>query len=1216
MGRGFASVVLAAVLASSAAGALLFSAPAPASGGNIKIWEAYARGWATITQVDITYDRGGFTVTLPVGYRVSISSNAPGAVVVDEPSMLMSPSPAQFAVDPGDPTTQDGALTTATISPGDSVTYSYADEWLQGFLPPPPWWCTEQFQFTHAGVDIVLGGEILPDALQNLIANPYHTSEEKNTQVDVWTYLRSHPTIVVGKTPMWKEIPGTAGQIIPVTVDATNIAVKGDNDGTEVDAHGALVSDRIPAGWSVVPGSYSVAPTDVANNSDGSKTITWTVDLPGADVNGKPLDTPTPYHGIKLRYKLESPHLPAGRIELPRAAVDTNADETVDAHSEIPIVDVFSTNQAPTAVLTGPFTEFEGSPIEFDASASSDPDGDNLQFRWDFTSDGTWDTGWMSSPVSPPVTFGDNFVGTVMVEVSDGDLTATATAEYTIQNVAPEIGSVAVTGAVEGSPASITVTFSDPGWLDTHTAFVDWGFGAMETVALTSTHDPPAAIGTFTLTHTYGDDSTYTPTIAIVDDDGGSVMQDVSVPVSNASPSIEVTTIPSGDEGAALTFEARIQDPGSDDLTVSWSGSCTGWSGPVFYPNDPATVPDPDPSPEVHPRDVTDTQTVVCGDNGGFAWSVTAADDDGGVTTVSGTFSVGNLPPFITMRSAMMSVREGTQITLSTTARDAGSDDLTFTWSWDLGPTETHIHYNDGVGPDPPNSPGGTYPFTARDESTHTYGDDCACTVRVTVADDDGGSVAYVTSLDVRNVPPTPTIEKIAQTVPGHLPSRDLFPFIPIDFTGAGLDPGSDDLTFQWDFGDGSPTVSTTSFNDGVGPDPFPSPDGTFPFAAKSQAAHSYSPGDYVVRLRATDDDGGSSTTSLPVHIVSPGDLKHEAIQRIKALKYLAIARGDKEFLKSLDKAEEEVWESLGIEDPFEPKGITVATSPDVTISKKSDHEVRLLLGPSWTPRLPSYRTLRLVWANGDITTVNLPLRWPDKDLSFTGKLRVDAWLQQFEVTSSHGKKGVTLKFHADDVSLPVALFLDGDLVAQLSFTYEMEPFWIDATHLNPKEGEEVFEEEADAAEALVCLLGTGDDGDSGSNAGVLSDDDEHGRCHDDDDDDGGGSLPPTVVCRGLDTTKWTDAETADLDKECDLIANLLVKADEILALVALGNARETPIRNPNNTDAVNQEIAKAEEELQEAYAEWGELDYEEAIEEFGDAWEHAEHAIEIANQP
>src|SRR5438093_10409134 len=101
MGRGFACVVLAAVLASSAAGSLLLGAPSPTSGGHIKLWEGYARGWVTITQLDITYERCGFTVTLPVRYQDAEPPPLPASVAVDEPSMLRSPKPAQFAVTPG-----------------------------------------------------------------------------------------------------------------------------------------------------------------------------------------------------------------------------------------------------------------------------------------------------------------------------------------------------------------------------------------------------------------------------------------------------------------------------------------------------------------------------------------------------------------------------------------------------------------------------------------------------------------------------------------------------------------------------------------------------------------------------------------------------------------------------------------------------------------------------------------------------------------------------------------------------------------------------------------------------------------------------------------------------------------------------------------------------------------------------------------------------------
>jgi hypothetical protein len=83
------------------------------------------------------------------------------------------------------------------------------------------------------------------------------------------------------------------------------------------------------------------------------------------------------------------------------------------------------------------------------------------------------------------------------------------------------------------------------------------------------------------------------------------------------------------------------------------------------------------------------------------------------------------------------------------------------------------------------------------------------------------------------------------------------------------VDPGSDDLTFEWDFGDNSTIQNSTAFNDGVGPDPPESPGGTFPFTATAEVGHAFAnPGTYVVRLTVHDDDGGSSTTSMTIAIL------------------------------------------------------------------------------------------------------------------------------------------------------------------------------------------------------------------------------------------------------------------------------------------------------------------------------------------------------------
>lgn len=77
----------------------------------------------------------------------------------------------------------------------------------------------------------------------------------------------------------------------------------------------------------------------------------------------------------------------------------------------------------------------------------------------------------------------------------------------------------------------------------------------------------------------------------------------------------------------------------------------------------------------------------------------------------------------------------------------------------------------------------------------------------------------------------------------------------------AGSDAGSDDLTFEVDFGDGSPASTATASNDGIAPDPCPSPD-VSPITATATAVHAYAAaGSYGLTATVRDDDGGSFVT-------------------------------------------------------------------------------------------------------------------------------------------------------------------------------------------------------------------------------------------------------------------------------------------------------------------------------------------------------------------
>jgi hypothetical protein len=82
-----------------------------------------------------------------------------------------------------------------------------------------------------------------------------------------------------------------------------------------------------------------------------------------------------------------------------------------------------------------------------------------------------------------------------------------------------------------------------------------------------------------------------------------------------------------------------------------------------------------------------------------------------------------------------------------------------------------------------------------------------------------------------------------------------------LDGTAEGTDAGSDDLTFNWTTGD-----VTTYFNNGVSPDPFPSPFGTFPFAAGDSVEAGFGePGVGELSVIVADDDGGSAGASSDV---------------------------------------------------------------------------------------------------------------------------------------------------------------------------------------------------------------------------------------------------------------------------------------------------------------------------------------------------------------
>ena len=244
-----------------------------------------------------------------------------------------------------------------------------------------------------------------------------------------------------------------------------------------------------------------------------------------------------------------------------------------------------------------------GTMIKFDASESFDPDGEIVEFGWDF-GDGTTGSGKIVEHA-----YADDGTYTVKLRVTDDEgVTASASGTVRITNRPPE---AAFSFEPEGPTDADTIEFSDSS-SDPDGKIVSWWWDFGD--GTTSEVRNPS--------HHYQDDGTYTVKLTVTDDDGAEASITKEIRVENAPPVADFSFTPEQPTVAEpVRFTDLSSDPSPKGYIVSW-----GWDF-----GDGSTCPPDCGSGDGDPR----TPTHRYAEPGSYTVTLTVIDNEGKIGRIS-----------------------------------------------------------------------------------------------------------------------------------------------------------------------------------------------------------------------------------------------------------------------------------------------------------------------------------------------------------------------------------------------------------------------------------------------------------------------------------------------------------------------------------------------------------------------------------------------------
>ncbi|MGQ0639840.1 MAG: PKD domain-containing protein [Gemmatimonadaceae bacterium] len=459
-------------------------------------------------------------------------------------------------------------------------------------------------------------------------------------------------------------------------------------------------------------------------------------------------------------------------------------------------------NRPPNASAGGPYSGDEGTAIAFDASGSTDPDGQPLTYDWDFG-----DGSPHGSGPTPLHTYVDNGTYSVTLTVSDGTLSATASATATVANAAPVPNAGADKTIVVNRSSPFTPTFTDAGSADANWTYtVRWGDGTSITRTATSQGTQAS------LSHAYNTAGTFTRRLTVTDKDGGTAFDEATITVvPNQAPTASINGPYAGNEGTTVVFSsAGTSDPNGDLLTYTWRFGDGGTSA----------VANPSKS---------------YSDNGTYTVTLTVRDPSGATATATTTATIANVAPTAVF-VAPTTVTEGTPATIALNAgTDKGAADRsTLEYAFDCG---------QGAGLSPWSSSIKSIICPAHPDQRPPV------TVIGQIRDKDGGLTAYQRTMSVTNAAPAAVLTATTATtfpVSGALTVQG-------SFTDKGMNDQPWTYTITWGDGTASTAGSVTM-------------PGSLP-----AASHVYTrAGTFAVRLNVKDKDAKIGTSATIMVTVTP----------------------------------------------------------------------------------------------------------------------------------------------------------------------------------------------------------------------------------------------------------------------------------------------------------------------------------------------------------